>query len=115
MTIKFATQKEQDAANDGQKLAKYLSRKKANCQPIDVIAVLDALAAAPSLSDLPPRPFRPHPLKAERKGQFAVWINKKERITFIPDHEDDENYRIDNYKTITKIKITELYVNYHKK
>lgn len=113
MEISFSTKKQEDAANDFQKLQKYLSKKKASCDAEEVVMVLNALQAAPNLHSLPPIPFHPHPLKGEFKGSFAVWINKTDRIVFTPDHDGDESFRIDNYKTITRITIQELCIDYH--
>lgn len=118
MIISFATQKIEDAVNgvgddDMTGLEQIIRRKKAPCTPDEILETLDALHATPSLFDLPKIPFHPEPLKGSRKGTFSVRINKKARIIFRPDHDDDSEFRIDNPKTIKCIVIDELCVDYH--
>jgi toxin HigB-1 len=44
---------------------------------------LDYLDAATSIADLrQPASNKPHPLKKEREGQHAIWINSQYRICF---------------------------------
>ena len=113
MILSFATPKLQKAANDTVELERLRRRKNAPCTTHEIITALNSLEAADSLSDLPPIPWHPHPLKGGKKGLFSVWVNKKTRILFHPDHSDDTDFRIDNPKTITRIVITELCVDYH--
>jgi len=130
MEINFATQKMTDAANGevngtyskmSQIIRKNLGRNT-TCSFTEIVLVLDALAAAETCADLPPS-LHPHPLKGDRVGHFVVDIKIPgqggrgvARLVFQPNHRADElGYRIDNYKTIKKITIVELCVDYHTK
>lgn len=118
MKVSFATQKAEIAVNnasddDMTSLERIIRRKKAPCTAEEIIETLDALTAAPSLYDLPRIPFHPEPLKGSLKGSFSVRINKKTRIIFRPDHDDDSEFRIDNYKTIKRVVVEELCIDYH--
>lgn len=124
MLIDFASSKLGDIANGEEngtysKLAKHIKNKP----PItinDVITTLDVLEAAPSCFDIPPR-YNPHPLDGKLKGSFAVDIltgkggRGKYRIIFRPNHGgDDPEFRIDNFKSIKKIVVEDICVDYHK-
>lgn len=118
MIIDFATKKIEDAVNsasddDMSGLERIIRRKKAPCTPDEIIETLNALDAADTLFDLPKIPFHPEPLKGSLKGSFSAWINKKARIIFRPDHADDPAFRIDNPKTIKRIVVDELCIDYH--
>ena len=110
MKIGFENPRHKRLANDFGALSKKYDRRQHGVSD-DIIDTLNVLAAADSLADVP-RAFRPHPLKAKLKGLFAVDVNRTHRVIFRPDH-DDENFRIDQYKTITSIVIIELYKDYH--
>ena len=121
MRIAFINAKLEAIANEDPDAPKSILRKlikksKAGCEPEDIIATLDALAAAPSCADIPPF-FHPHPLQGELKGFFAIDLQARgrgrHRILFKPDHGNDQAFRIDNYKTITRIIITDLCADYH--
>ena len=46
------------------------------------------LRGASNLHNVPPtKPFRCHELTGQRKGEFAVDVDEKLRIVFVPDHE----------------------------
>ncbi len=125
MKIDFASQKLEDAAN-GEKngtfseLSKIIRRadgKNSQIIPSHIGEVLNDLLAANTCADLPPS-THPHPLQGDRKGEFVVDIphqrgRGKFRIIFRPNHTNDQNFRIDNPKTITKITIIELCCDYH--
>lgn len=128
MEIDFTSQKAADAAN-GEKNGTYSMMtqiikqrlgKNTACKYTDIIAVLDALAAAETCGDLP-RSLHPHPLKGSKKGCFAVDIRimgkggrGKARMIFRPNHETaDTEYRIDKYQSIKRIVIEELCIDYH--
>ena len=118
MIIEFATKKIERAVNSANvddmiELERIIRRKKAPCTSDEIIETLDALYATSSLYDLPARPFYPEPLKGSLKGSFSVRINKKARIIFRPDHADDPAFRIDNPKTIKRIVVDELCIDYH--
>ena len=114
MIISFATPKHEKLASNHLALEKYVAKQKAHCTADQVIATLDALAAAESSFDLP-HFLHPHPLSGSHKGHFAVWISKQDRIIFRPDHEGDPEFRIDNHKTIKRIIIVEICTDYHKR
>lgn len=112
MIISFATARLQKLANDSVALAKHVAKQNAHCTADDILSVLDSLWAADSSFDLPPS-LRPHPLKGNLKGHFAVNVSKTHRIIFRPDHDGDTEFRIDNHKTIKRIEITAICVDYH--
>lgn len=111
MKIRFDDPKHERLANDFDALSRRYD-KKGQKNACEIIATIDVLRAAISLFDVPPS-FRPHPLKAEYKGCFAVDVTNIHRVIFKPDHKDDANFRIDNYKSITAIVIMEIFKNYH--
>lgn len=111
MNISFENQTHERLSNDPDALAKKFDRKHRGAS-LDILTVLSALQAAPSLADVP-RSFRPHPLQGGLKGSFAVDVNKTYRVIFKPDHDGDEHFRIDNFKTITSIIIIEIFKDYH--
>ncbi|HLY61045.1 MAG TPA: hypothetical protein VKV95_09875 [Terriglobia bacterium] len=111
MNIRFDDPKHEKLANDFDALSKRYD-KKGQKNADEIIATIDALRAANSLYEVPPS-FRPHPLKAEYKGFFAVDVTSTHRVIFKPDHKDDPNFRIDNFKSITSIIIVEIFLNYH--
>ncbi len=111
MDISFDNPTHERLVNDPDALAKKFDRKHEGAS-LDILSTLSALHAAPSLADVP-RSYRPHPLKGGLKGSFAVDVNKTHRVIFEPDHDGDEHFRIDNYKTITSIIIIEIFKDYH--
>lgn len=112
MILSFATTKLEKLANDHSALSKQARKQKAHCTADDILSVLDALSAADSSYDLPPS-LRPHPLKGDLKGHFAVNVSKTHRIIFRPDHDGDTEFSIDNHKTIKRVEITAICVDYH--
>jgi mRNA-degrading endonuclease YafQ of YafQ-DinJ toxin-antitoxin module len=112
MKISFSTPKLEKLANDSVALSKHIAKQKARCTANDVTSVLDSLAAADSSFDLPAS-LRPHPLKGKLKGHFAVDVSKTHRIIFRPDHDGNTEFRIDNHKTIKRIEVTAICVDYH--
>lgn len=119
MVIDFATQKMEAAVNkasleDMSGIMQIIRRKKAPCHPNEIMETLSALSAADTLYDLPKTPYHPHPLKGSKKGKFSVWINAKTRIVFKPNHIGDLAFKIDNFKTIKRVIIEELCIDYHK-
>ena len=111
MKIRFDDPKHEKLANDYEALSKRYN-KRGQRDADEIIATIDVLRAAMSLFEVPPG-FRPHPLKADYKGCFAVDVTNTHRVIFKPDHKDDPNFRIDNYKSITAIVIIEIFKNYH--
>ena len=112
MTIAFDSPKHEGLANDRDKLAKWCN-KKTTATAEEVMLALNALRASPNLAELPPVPYLPHPLKQNYKGCFAVWVNKKERIIFRLDPDQNPPAIIYNYQTINSIVIVELCTDYH--
>ena len=111
MEISFDDPKHEKLANDFRALSKKYDKKGRKVAE-EIIATLDVLRAANSLFDVP-RAYRPHPLKGNYKGYFAVDVTKTHRVIFRPNHKDDPNFRIDNYKSIVSIDIVEIYTDYH--
>jgi len=111
MNIRFDDPKHENLVNDFDALAKRYSKRGQKFAE-EIIATIDVLRAANSLFEVPPS-YRPHPLKADYKGCFAVDVTKTHRVIFKPDHKDDPNFRIDNYKTIRAVIIVEIFVDYH--
>ncbi len=97
-------------SNYGALCKKY--NKKGRDWAVEIIDSINVLAAAESLYDVP-KSYHPHPLKAEHKGCFAIDVTEKHRILFKPTHDNDPNYRIDNYKSIKSIIIIEIFKDYH--
>lgn len=112
MVISFVDDKTKGVANDTAKLDKLCFKQNAHCTADNIVQVINELYAADSCNDIP-QSLRPHPLQAEWKGYFAVDVSKTHRIIFRPDHDDDPDFRIDNYKTIKRIVIVKLCIDYH--
>ncbi len=110
MDIKFNNPTHERLVNDFDALSRKFRRYKGAAE--DILTAMTVLFAAPTLIEVP-HSFRPHPLKGDFKRHFAIDVNKTHRIIFRPDHDDDENFRIDNYKTITTVIIIEIFKNYH--
>lgn len=76
---------------------------------------LSILREAACLSDVPGRPpERRHPLKGDRRGQYAVVIKDNWRLVFEPDHDPlpvDGEGALD-LRAVTAIRILEI-VDYH--
>ena len=111
MRIAFDNPRHEALVNDVDALARRFNRKGVD-NATEILATLEVLRAADSLADVP-RGYRPHPLKVEYKGAFAVDVTRKERIIFKPAPNGDPNYRIDNPKSIKSISIIEIFTDYH--
>lgn len=112
MEISFENPKHEALVSDPEKLSRRFD-KKGQKHSADILATLAALYAADSLSDLPRATYRPHPLDGNYKGYFSVDVTDTHRIIFRPNHKGDPSYRIDNYKSISKIEIIEIFKDYH--
>lgn len=111
MKIEFINPKHEALVADHGALSRKFDRhghKNADC----ILVALAVLQAAECLADIP-HAYRPHPLKAGRKGEFAIDVTAKERMIFKPNHAGDPGYRIDNFKTIKSIAIVEIFEDYH--
>lgn len=111
MILEFDNPKHEVLINSHEALSKKYN-KKGQRSADDILAAIEVLRAADSLFDVP-RAYRPHPLQAEYKWCFAVDVDDKNRVIFRANHDGDQNFRIDNYKTITSIRIIEIFKNYH--
>lgn len=111
MKLDFDNPKHESLINDCDALAKKYNKKGQEIAD-DILATVEVLRAADTLFDVP-RSYRPHPLKTEYKGCFAVDVTKTHRVIFKPNHNGDPNFRIDNYKTITSVVIIEIFKDYH--
>lgn len=112
MNIVFDNPKHERLVNDNDALCRRYNKKKGIDSASAILIAMEVLRSADTLAEVPSA-FRPHPLKAEYKGCFAVDVDKVNRIIFKPDHDGDSNYRIDNHKTIKNICIIEIFKNYH--
>lgn len=116
MNIQFERSKHEALISDYEALSRKYNRPGApgpdNAD--EILDTINALHAANSLFDVP-RIYHPHPLQGNRKGSFAVWVTKKDRMIFKPNYTDNPETQIDNFKTITSIVITDIFENYHKK
>ncbi len=112
MEIDFDNPKHEQLVNDYKALSKRYNKKKGVDSASAIIATMDVLKAANTLAEVPPS-YRPHPLKGEYKGTFAVDVDKKNRVIFKPNHDGDPEFRIDNPKSIKKITIIEIFKDYH--
>jgi toxin HigB-1 len=73
-----------------------------------------SLEVAPTLRDMEGVPGKCHPLRADRAGQFAVYLWGSYRLVFVPDHDPLPTLPdggIDRSR-VTKIVIEEV-VDYH--
>jgi mRNA-degrading endonuclease YafQ of YafQ-DinJ toxin-antitoxin module len=111
MNISFDDPKHEKLVNDFDELARKFDKKGRKIAQ-EIIATIDVLRAAITLFDVPPS-FRPHPLKGDYKGHFAVDVTRTHRAIFKPNHKEDPNFRIDNYKSIKSIIIVEIFTDYH--
>lgn len=111
MKIDFDNPKHETLVNNYDALCKKYNRKGLDWA-CEIIATIEVLRAADTLFDVPSG-YRPHPLKGEYKGCFAVNVTNTHRIIFKPTHDGDPNYRIDNPKSINSISILELFKDYH--
>lgn len=111
MEISFDNPKHELLINNYDSLCRKYDTREIN-YATEILDTVNVLYAADALSDVPPS-YRPHPLHGEYKGCFAVNIDKKYRVIFRPNHNGDDNFRIDNHKSIKKISIIEIFKNYH--
>lgn len=111
MKLDFDNPRHESLINDYDSLARKYNKKGQEIAD-NILAAVEVLRAANTLFDVP-RSYRPHPLKAEYKGCFAVDVTKTHRIIFKPNHDGDPNFSIDNYKTITVVVIIEIFKDYH--
>ena len=111
MRISFDNPKHEALVTNFDALVRRYNRKGAD-NATEILATLEVLRGADSMADIP-RGYRPHPLKVEYKGWFAVHVTKKERMIFKPAPNGDPNYRIDNPKSIKSISIIEIFKDYH--
>ena len=111
MDVGFEILKHETLINDYAALSKKYDKKSQN-NADDILATVEALYAAPTLHDVP-RSLRPHPLQGTYKGCFAVDVTDTHRVIFRPDESTNPDYRIDNYKSITRITILEIFTDYH--
>lgn len=112
MKISYKNKKLEKTVKDASAIKQYYG---ANAKKIN--QRIEELKSAPTLHDIHKMPqARCHELTNNRKGQLAVSVSGKDRIVFIPDNEPipyKEDGGID-WKKITRIKILEISVNYHK-
>lgn len=111
MTIDFDNPKHAELINNYDLLSKKYNKKGADVAD-DILATVQVLASANCLFDVP-HAYRPHPLHGNYKGCFAVDVTDTHRVIFRPNHDNDTNFRIDNYKTITSIIVIQIYIDYH--
>lgn len=111
MKIEFDNPKHEALVNNYGALCKRYNKKGID-YAINIMDTINVLYAADTLFDVP-HSYRPHPLKGEYKGFFAVDIDDIYRVIFKPNHDGDPDYRIDNYKSIKSIKIIEIFKDYH--
>lgn len=111
MTIDFDNPRHEKLINNSEALARKYNKQGQDIAK-EILATINVLYAADTLWDVP-RSYHPHPLKGEYKRCFAVDVTKKHRVIFKPDHDNDPDFRIDNYKTITAIIIVEIFKDYH--
>ena len=112
MEMEFDNPKHETLVNDYEALSRKYDKKGQNTAE-DILVAVEVLKSANTLFDVP-HSYRPHPLSGEYKGCFSIHVDAKYRIIFKPNHNGDPDYRIDNYKSIKKITILEIYKDYHK-
>jgi len=111
MEIRFATQRLQKLCNNSGKLRGVYGPECA----LKIQRRLDELKAADCLEDLRNLPgAKCHELKADREGQFSVYLEHPKRLIFVPDHEPvpvGTNGGID-WQQVTRVLVLEI-VDYH--
>lgn len=84
MTVTVKTTKLQKLIEKENELQKAFGAKRARL----VMRRITFLQAAASLADVPvSKPLRRHELTGKRKGEYAVDVDEKLRIVFVPDHD----------------------------
>jgi len=111
MELEFDDPKHERLVNDPAALSKKYDKKGQN-NADDILGTIDVLYAADTLLDVP-RGFRPHPLHGGYQGYFAVDVTDTHRCIFRPNELNNPEFRIDNYKSITRIIIVEIFKDYH--
>lgn len=114
MNIEFEKVKHEALANKHEALSRKYDKAGVS-NATEILDTLNALQSAETLADVPRLPYHPHPLHGVYKGCFAVWVTKKYRVIFRPNHKGDPAFRIDNYRTITSIRVIEIFKDYHDK
>ena len=111
MKIEFDNPKHEALLNDFASLCRRFNTKSDD-YATEILDTVKVLHFADSLFDLP-HTYHPHPLQREYKGCFGVYVTKKHRIIFKPNHAGDPDFRIDNFKSIKAIVIIEIFTDYH--
>lgn len=62
-----------------------------------IIRQLDVLDAATSVQGVNVPGYQLHPLKGDRKGEWAISVNGNWRITFRPENEDMHDVNLEDY------------------
>lgn len=106
MKIEFKNNKIEKSANDYKRLDREFGNEKSKL----IQKALSYLNSSENLNSVPDT-IRPHPLKGNRKGYFAVDTKYPYRIIFKP----IEDFIITDYSTIKSIEITDLNCDYHDK
>ncbi|MFA6365181.1 MAG: hypothetical protein WCW78_02155 [Candidatus Paceibacterota bacterium] len=111
MKIDFDNPKHEVLVNSYEILCKKFNKSGVD-NAVDILDTINVLSSADTLFDVP-HSYRPHPLKGEYKGCFAVDVNSIHRVIFKPNHNGDPDFRIDNFKSIKAILIIEIFKDYH--
>lgn len=109
MDLEFANPRHEKLVNDPDALSKKYDGKGQHVSD-EILGTINVLHAAEALSDVP-RSYSPHPLQGNYKGFFAVDVTKTHRVIFKPN--DGDNFQIDNFKSIKRVVIVEIYKDYH--
>lgn len=105
MEIVFKTSKMKKICEDHKRLCREYGQQQAE----KIIKRINELASAENLFDISKLPQAGlHPLIGNLKGTFAIDLKHPKRIILTPMNGD----RVD-LKTITKIEVTEVGVDYH--
>jgi toxin HigB-1 len=112
MKVSFKTTKLQKLLGQHKELVKAFGDKRARLIERRMVY----LKGASNLQDVPQKkPYRCHELTGQRKGEFAVDVDEKLRIVFVPDHDPVQKLPdggIDR-KAVNEIVIIEV-GDYHK-
>ena len=62
-----------------------------------IVRQLDVLDAATSIQGVNVPGYKLHPLKGDRKSEWAIWVSGNWRITFRPENEDMYDVNLEDY------------------
>ena len=117
MEIRFASKKLEKISLDGSLVREYVKSKGVQDLGKAVLKIqlaLTHLDAAENMHEIP-EVFRPHPLVANFRGHYGLSVTNTHRLLLKPDHDDQPDFNWENTRSITRVTITHLCMDYHTK